>query len=71
METMLFRITKEHLSSGQLIWHLSGPIENIYTHNEMSFVFNLGLISPLHNIVYPCLSLIFKISLIFMNMQMN
>ena len=32
--------------------HLSGPIEQIYTHNEMSYVFNLGLITPLHTIVY-------------------
>ena len=42
-----------------------------YTNNEMSYVFNLGLITPLHTIVYPCFSLIFKISLIFMNMQMK
>ena len=27
--------------------HLTGPIEQIYTHNEMSYVFNLGLITPL------------------------
>ena len=27
--------------------HLSGPIEQIYTHNLMPFVFNLGLITPL------------------------
>ena len=27
--------------------HLSGPIEQIYTHNEMSYVFNVGLITPL------------------------
>ena len=33
--------------------HLSGPNEQIYTHNGMSFVFNLGLITPLHTIVYP------------------
>ena len=43
----------------------------IYTHNEMSYVFNLDLITPLHTIVYLCFSLIFKISLIFMNMQMK
>ena len=30
--------------------HLSGPIEQIYTHNEMSYVFNLWLITPLDNI---------------------
>ena len=27
--------------------HLSGPLEQIYTHNKMSIVFNEGLISPL------------------------
>ena len=51
--------------------HLSGPIEQIYTHNEMSFVFNFGLITPLHKIVYLFFPLIFKISLIFMKMQMK
>ena len=51
--------------------HLSGPNEQIYTNNEMSFVFNLGLITPLHTKVYPWFSLIFYISLIFMNMQMK
>ena len=51
--------------------HLSGPIGQIYADNEMSYVFNLGLITPLHIIVYQCFSLIFKISLIFMNMQMR
>ena len=34
--------------------HLSGPIGQIYAHNEMSYVLNLGLITPLHTIVYPC-----------------
>ena len=67
--------------------HVSGPNEQIYTHNEMSYVFNLGLITPLQTIVYQCFSpilkyvhpLIFlrsflsllKFSLIFMNMQMK
>ena len=51
--------------------HLSGPSEQIYTHNKMSYMFILGLMTPLHTIVYPCFSLIFKISLIFMNMQMK
>ena len=32
--------------------HLSGPIGQIYAHNKMSYVFNLGLITPLHTIVY-------------------
>ena len=30
---------------------LSGPIEQIFTHNEMSYGFNLGLITPLHTLV--------------------
>ena len=36
--------------------HLGGPLEQIYTHNEMSnmYVSNLGLITNLHTIVYPC-----------------
>ena len=34
--------------------HLNGPIGQIYAHNKMSDVFNLGLILLLHNIVYPC-----------------
>ena len=52
--------------------HLSGPNEPIYTHNKMSFVFNLGRLTLLDTIVYPCFfSLIFNISLIFMNMQMK
>ena len=33
---------------------LSGPIGQIYAHNKMSDAFNLGLITPLHTIVYPC-----------------
>ena len=51
--------------------HLSGPIGQINAHNIMSYVFNLGLIIPLHPIVYTCFPLIFKISLIFINMQMR
>ena len=55
METMKFQKTKEHLFLGQYFClHLSGPIEQIYIHNEMSYVFNLGLITPLHTIVYLC-----------------
>ena len=34
--------------------HLSGPNDQIYTHNEISYVFNLSLITPLHTIIYPC-----------------
>ena len=33
--------------------HSSGPIGQIYAHYEMSYVFNLGLITPSHTIVYP------------------
>ena len=33
--------------------HLSGPIEQIYTHNKMSYVFNLGLINPWPTTIYP------------------
>ena len=31
-----------------IFWHLSGPIKLIYTYNEISYVFNLGLISSMH-----------------------
>ena len=27
--------------------HISGPIEQIETHNEISYVFSVGLITPL------------------------
>ena len=44
--------TKEHLFLKTILFlHLNGPIGQIYAHNEMSFVFNLGLITPLHTIV--------------------
>ena len=33
--------------------HLSGPIEQIYTHNEMSYVFNVGLINPFDTTCFP------------------
>ena len=62
---------KEHLFLWTIFLHLSGPIGPIYSHNEISYVFYLGLITPLHTIVYPCFPLIFKISFIFMNMQMR
>ena len=52
--------------------HLSGPIEQIYTHNEMSNVFNVGLITPLDtSLPNVFFSFIFKFSLIFINMQMG
>ena len=38
--------TKEHLFLRKIFLHLSGPIGQIYAHNEMSYVFNLGLITP-------------------------
>ena len=47
--------------------HLSGPIKQIYTSNEMTYVFNLGPITPLHTIVY----VFSKISLIFMKCKLN
>ena len=71
METMKIHITKEHSFLRTIFLHLSGPIEQIYTNNKMSYVFNLGLITLLHTAVYPWVALIFKISLIFMNMQMK
>ena len=37
----------------KIFLHLSGPIGQIYTYNEMSYVFNLGLITPLHATFYP------------------
>ena len=46
--------TKEHFFEENIFLHLSGPIGQIYTHNEMSYVFNLGVITPLHTIVYQC-----------------
>ena len=52
--------TKEHLFLRTIFfWHLSGPIGQIYAHNEMSYVFNLGLITPLNTIVYPCFFFLF------------
>ena len=40
---------------GQYFLHLSGPIEQIYTCNKMSYVFNVGLITPLDTLpnVFP------------------
>ena len=45
METMEFYITKALLFyfEDNIFWHLSGPSEQIYTHNKMSYVFNVGL----------------------------
>ena len=43
---------------GQYFLHLIGHNEQINTHNGISYDFNLGLITPLHTIVYPCFSLI-------------
>ena len=60
METMRFRITKKHLCLRTILFlDLSGPIEQIYTHNEMSYLFNLGLITPLDTSLPNGLSLIF------------
>ena len=65
--------TKEHLFLRTNIFlHLSGPIGQTCTHHEMSYVFNLGLITQLHTIVYTCFFLsLQKFSLIFINMQMR
>ena len=38
--------------------HLSGPIGQIYVHNKMSDVFNLGLITP---VAYYSLLMLFSI----------
>ena len=54
MKTVKFHMTKEHLFFRTIfVLHLSGPNEQIYTRNEGSFAFNLGLITPLHTIVSP------------------
>ena len=51
----IYQISKtiEHLFVRTIFLHLSGSIGQIYAHNEMSYVFNLGLITPLHTKVYP------------------
>ena len=36
-----------------IFFAFSGPIGHIYAHYEMSYAFNLGLITPLLTIVYP------------------
>ena len=46
METMKFQRPKSIYFLGQYFFlHLRGPIGHIYAHNEMSYVFNLGLIT--------------------------
>ena len=68
----ILKTQRTFIFEDNIFWHLSGPIGQIYAHNKMSYVFNLGLIAPLHTVVYPCFfSLIYTISLIFMNMQMR
>ena len=48
METIEFHITKAHFFLRTIfILHLSGIIEQIYTHNEMFICVQIGLISPL------------------------
>ena len=54
METMKFQKPKGIYFWGQYFLHFSGPIGQIYAHSEMYYVFNLGLITPLHTIVYLC-----------------
>ena len=54
MESMKFQKPKSiYFEDNIFFLHLRGPIEQVYTHNEMSYVLNLGLITPLHTIVYP------------------
>ena len=50
METMQFHISKTHFRTYFL--HLSDPIEQIYTHNEMAYVFNVGRITT-GILIYP------------------
>ena len=41
METMKFQINKQHLFLRTIFFlNLGGPIEQIYTHKDMSCVFN-------------------------------
>ena len=71
METMIFHITKMHLSLRTKFLHLSGPIEQINSQKKMSYVFNVDLITSWDASSSDGFSLIFKFSLIFMNMQMR
>ena len=55
METMKFHITKEHLILRTIFFALKcGPIEQIYTNKEMSYEFNLGLITLLDTSLPSC-----------------
>ena len=51
METMKFQKPKEYFWGQYFFLHLSGPFGQIYAHNEMSYVFILDLITPLHTIL--------------------
>ena len=44
---------------------------NINTRNKISYAFNLGLITPLDTSLPNGFSIVFKFSLIFMNIQMR
>ena len=46
-----FKNQRAFIFEDNIFLHLGGPIGQIYAHNEMSYVFNLGLITPLHTIV--------------------
>ena len=61
----------EIIFEDSIFWHLSGPIEQIYTHNEMSYVFNLGLITCLNTSLPNGFFIINKFSFTFKNMQMR
>ena len=62
---------KAFIFEGNVFLHLSSPIEQIYSHDKMCYVFNLGLTTPLDDSLPNDFSNIFKISLIFMNIQLR
>ena len=51
--------------------HLSSPIDQIHTRNKMPYVFNVVLTFPCDTSSSNGFVLIFKFSLIFINMQMR
>ena len=71
METMQFHITKMDFFRTIFFLHLSGRIEQIGVHKKLSKLFHVGKLSPGVLVYSMVFSLIFKFSLIFMNMQMR
>ena len=57
-----FKTQRTFIFEDNIFLHLSGPIGQIYAHNEMSDVFNLGLITP---VAYYSLPMLFSIILRF------